>query len=396
MYQIDLSALDESTAHTLDLWSSLATRWQCLNVTIYVTYEYVVVGTTRILNYLELPLEYETPLNGTSANERHRQTRTVIIAEPGSIINHNVSVNFQFQNNASATLQVRAGSQVSFRGYAHIGNLMGGMFEDTHLLDSRSSAGTAITLTNGKNDLVIDTYRSTGGVTNLSGLIRILYESDVPVSGIDSAVKCCYRFVRQMDYTATGDNTVSNVSFAIPEADYWLTGIGVQLNMYAAAASGCINVWAEVNSGEADGDGWKALYTDPFLIDAELNFAKVFVRGRDAFKRHPDDADSSRLDLESNRRFRVACTGTTIRMGWKLIVNYHSQIFAVSGNITNSDGGTVNLHLFTADTHELYSVSSRVGDGSYSFNVHDPIQQYYVVAYEDGNYLGRSANGTGT
>lgn len=396
LYQIDLSALSTGATHTIDLWSSLATRWQCLNVTIYVTYEYVVSGTTRILNYLELPLEYETPLNGTSANERHRQTRTVVIPEPGTITQHNISVDFCYQSNASATLQIRAGSQASFRGYAAIANVVGGMFEATHVLDSRSASGSAITLARGKNEFVIDVYRSTGAVSNLSGLIRVLYESDVPASGIDSASKCCYKFARQMDYTATGDNTVSNVSFAIPEADYWLIGIGMQLNIYTAASSGCINAWAEVNSGEGEGDGWRSLYTDPFIGDAELAFARVFVRGRDAFKRHPDDADTSRLDLEANRRFRVTCTGTTIRMGWKLIMNYHSQSFAVSGNITNSDGGTVDLYLFTADTHELYAVTSRVGNGAYSFNVHDPVQEYYVVAYEDNVFKGRSANGVGT
>jgi hypothetical protein len=388
MYLIDLSGLTTNATHTLDIWNSIATRWQCLTVTIYVTYEYVVSGTTRILNYLELPLEYETPLNGTTIAERHRQERTLVIAEPGTITQRAISLNFQYQTTGSATLQARSGSQASFRAYAAIGSVTCGMFELNHLLDSRSASGSAITLARGKNTFVIDTYRSVGVVTNLSAILRVLYESDVPSQGIDTSAKCCYKIARQMDYTASADNTVSNISFAIPETNYWLIGYGLMLDMFLTASS-IINVWCEVNSGEAEEDGWRALYTDPVVIDPELGYARTYIRARDNFKRHPNDLDTSRLDVETNRRFRVA-HGVTTRFGWKTIMNYHAQTFTISGTISGSDGGTVNITVFDHATKEPYVATSRVGDGAYSVTVYNPVIDYIVLAVESDTKKGAS------
>lgn len=394
MYLIDLSSLSTNTTHTIDLWNSLATRWECLSVTIYVTYEYVVSGTTRILNYLELPLEFESPIDGTSAAERHRQIRSLIIAEPGTITQHSISLNLQWNSAGGSTIQLRAGSQASFRGYATTASVVAGQFELTHLLDSRSASGSAVTLARGKNDITVDLYRSTGTAFNVSGVIRALYESDVPSSGIDTAAKCCYKFIRQMLFGSTADNKVSDVLFDIPETDYWLIGMGIMMSYWLTSASTTVNVWAEVNSGEGEDDGWRSLYTDPYVADNELSFGRIYVRGRNEFKRHPDDVDSNRLDLEIARRFRIASSPTTFRFGWKFIVNYHAQIFTISGDITGSNGGMVNLYLFNADTNELYSETTRSGDGAYSFNVHNPVQEYYVVAIEDDTYKGTSKRDT--
>jgi hypothetical protein len=40
--------------------------------------------------------------------------------------------------------------------------------------------------------------------------------------------------------------------------------------------------------------------------------------------------------------------------------------------------------------------SSRVGNGAYSFTCYDDTENVYVMAYEDGTHLGRSAYGVAT
>lgn len=79
-----------------------------------------------------------------------------------------------------------------------------------------------------------------------------------------------------------------------------------------------------------------------------------------------------------------------------MYLTYHAITFTVSGTVSGSNSGTVNLGLHDATTGELLLTTSRSGDGSYSFTWYDDTADVYVAAYEDDTHVGRSANDPAT
>ncbi len=394
LYQIDLSALSTGATHTIALWTSLAATNHNLCVTIYVTYSYAVSGTTRILNYLELPYFLSSNLEGPTSPDAQLKQESFIIAEPGTITQHNISIHTWSVGPSGPSFRIRAGSQAAYASYNAAGTTACGMWEYIHLVDSSSANGLGLTLARGKNNLKIDTYRAGGQPTAVCGIIRVLYESDVPSSGIDTAAKYCSKIMRQINTLGTVEVVFSGISFAIPETNYFINNAGVHSQYWSLNQARANVIEAEINSGEILGDGWSEFGTISATTDAELNYVESVYCEKTVFKKYPTDP-IPRLDIEASRRIRFSSLSDVTRFGCKYMVNYHSITKTVSGSITNSTGGTVNIHLFTADTHELYASTSRVGNGSYSITVYDPVQQYYAVAYESNTLLGRSENGVG-
>jgi hypothetical protein len=77
-------------------------------------------------------------------------------------------------------------------------------------------------------------------------------------------------------------------------------------------------------------------------------------------------------------------------------MTYHTITYTVSGSVTGSAGGTVNLELERDGTDELVLSTSRTGNGSFSFTWYDNTENVYVSAREDSTHLGRSDQGTAT
>jgi hypothetical protein len=67
--------------------------------------------------------------------------------------------------------------------------------------------------------------------------------------------------------------------------------------------------------------------------------------------------------------------------------------FTVSGMITGSNGGTINVDIFKAVTGEKIGNTSRVGDGLYTLPWYDNTEQLFAAAREDATHVGRSDNG---
>jgi hypothetical protein len=68
----------------------------------------------------------------------------------------------------------------------------------------------------------------------------------------------------------------------------------------------------------------------------------------------------------------------------------HEITGSLSGAISNSNGGNVDLKLFDASDN-LIASSSIIGDGTYEFILYEISgSQYYVKAYEDSTHKGIS------
>ena len=72
------------------------------------------------------------------------------------------------------------------------------------------------------------------------------------------------------------------------------------------------------------------------------------------------------------------------------MTTYHSVIRTVSGSITGSSGGPVDIYLHRASTGEIVLATSQIGNGSFSFDWYDDTEDLFVSAYESTTKKGRS------
>jgi hypothetical protein len=398
IYQIDISGLTTTSTHTLNLWNSLASRWANIIINEWITYEFTVSGTTEVLNYIELPLEFESPIAGTTAGVAHLANRNILIPEPGTITTRNCSVELLYNTGISTTAHVKSGDQASYREYAMSTIQASGGFSLQHRLDPESSGGGSFALARGENNVMVYLYRSAGAMSNVSGVIKLLYSSGVSPSGIDSHSQTLYSYIRQLSLTTTTDNTVINDSFQIPDAEYWIQAAGLQYTLWAGSSIMSLMVQARLQAGEGAGDGWRELYNDIYISDNELAYGGWTVRARDEFRRYPNDPDTNRMNIETARNFRTTMS-TSTRYGSKWVVSLHSITHAISGAISSSGGGTVNLAVYkknSSNEFELFDSTTRVGDGSYSFTVYDDTVDYYVTAFVSDSLKGLSKQSTPT
>lgn len=383
-YIIPYPAASASSAHTFELWSSVATRFQNIAMFLCTTFEYVSSSMTTIMNNIRIPIEFESPIDGTTTAKSHRFHRVVKIPEPGPITPKFVGIDLTYNTNASATPLIRGFSQTNYTPYAMNANVVGGMFGFLHVV----SASTEATFSQGENDIKVDLYRSAGSMTNVSGLLHLIYESGIYVSGSEYHSKYISSYVRQFSQTTVSDEAVTDF-FNIPEPYHWLQAIGLNYNSLIQVANATYMIQARQNTNENFGDAWREIYNDQYSGDNELSYGNIQVAARDTFKRFPLDYDSSRMSVTSSRLFRTT-SSTAFRYGYYWSVSYFTCNFSLNGTISNSNGGAVTLSLHRSDTGEKLQESSRTGNGAFSFIVYDPVLKYYVDAYESNSFKGRS------
>lgn len=366
-------------------------------VTLYVTYEFTLSGTTRTINSLILPVEAGSPLGVNSAASATRITRDVIIADPGTITMTNSAFRINWNTTAGlGAINFRAGAQ-DYRTYTSAGTVVCGMFSLQQRIDAGSAQGAALTLARGNNTITIDGYGNsfTIDMSNINGYILLNYESDVAPEGIGANSHTVFKAVRDFS-AAVGDLvTMTGFSFPIPETDYWLMGAGFCMTIWNTSAANALTLDALYLTGEGPGAGYADIYADAVQTDAELGCSMVWARGRDVFRRCPQDADGARMDIEASRSLRFY-SAATLRLGVIAVATYHSMTWDVAGSLTGNDAALpsdVTLH--RADTGEVMQEQSlSAGVTSYSFTVYDDTEDYYVTVEQDATHVGRSATGT--
>lgn len=141
---------------------------------------------------------------------------------------------------------------------------------------------------------------------------------------------------------------------------------------------------------------WLTLDTINGHTDAEQGLHQHFAGVRDDIQRYPSDPMRS-LDPEATRRWWWTYTNAgTGFLYLDLWVTYHSVTFTVGGDITGSNGGTVEIGLWRTSNKELALTTSRSGDGAYSFTWYDDTEDLFAEAWEDATHVGRSDTGTAT
>lgn len=395
-YVISLKASIPATtaAHQFQLWSSLAARFCNVSITIVLTYEYNRVGSTEAVNMLRFPMEFQTPLGGTTTANSHRFKREFLVAEPNPSLLR-AACRFQYNTGASATIQFRGGAQ-AYRAYAQTSSVVCGAFTFQHRLDSGAAGGIGIPFAKGFNSIVLDSYRSVGSCYNASGLVTIVYKSSISSQGYHGNecdhVREIATLNRAMDWLVTGDTNVTD-SVTVPETDFYFAGIGMHILFWMQSAAATLNLFVRYLTGEGPGDGWTPTYTDPYVADAELAFGEIYVRMRSEFQRFAGDQDTDRMNLQTARLYRY-CSTTTYRFGALFRVAYHTIYRTISVSVTgySGDGSGMEVKIFREDTREwLKTVTTTIG-GTATFTWYDDVTPIYGLCYVDGTKKGRSDN----
>jgi hypothetical protein len=393
---VHIESPSTSAAHAWKAWTvGVAACHHCCH-TLYVSYQWTLSGTTEFLNSIQLSFEMPSPLGGTTSADASRFELPIRIEEPATITLKQSAARLCYVQGAAAMAghNFRCGSQ-AFRNYTNNASLMAGgqMFQQR--IDSGSVQGAGVTIGRGKNNLVIDTYRTdaTDLGWNLSGVVYLNYKSGVSSQGIGGHNHTTWWKVLDWDAALTALREASAFAPNIPETNYWTSGIGFQMIHWDAAATNALNWSGEVLSGEGGEDGWRDLYADLFVKDAERACQIIYCRARADMKRWPNDTDPERLGIETSRKYRYSNLATCSK-GVAMMLTYHAITFTVSGNVTGSSGGTVDIDCYTEDGDEILHIgsTSRVGNGSYSLTWYDNVYNCYAEARESGTLIGRSDN----
>lgn len=382
-----------ATTHNLQLRSTLANRCRAVTVTLCVTYQFTLSGTSRVLNSILLPIEIGSPLGLTTAAEASRFVRDVFLVEPGSLTLRQsaVRVNYNCPANPS-TINVKAGNQ-SYRTYITAGNVVCGMFSLQQRIDSGAAEGAGISIFRGHNSFVLDAYTTsaTVEVTNINGYILLNYESDLAAGGIGSHANTTMRVLLPWDAQLSDLNRITNYAHPITDSNYWNLSVGFLFTQWVATNNMALTYDVECLAGESKGAGYQDIYADAYTADNERACSMVWMRGRDVFKRFSEDTDPDRLDIELARDYRLY-TSVICGNGITASITRHTHTWAAAGTISGHDPAlSTNLRLVVDSTGQvLQEQTLTAGTTSFSFTVYDDTEDYYIDAYQDNSYVGRS------
>lgn len=387
------SYITTNVTHTFNVWSSLTARHHSMQAWMVVTYEFDASSTTSVMNSLQLPMEMDSPMGGTSSADFQRATREFWVEEANPSRQRLAFYMFWQATANEAGLNARIGTD-SFVAYTNTGS---GLVCGNKGLMVRNDSPTGVSFGRGRNTLQVDVYNTSatqrGG--NIGGFWILNYTSDLASGGVGAHNhSVLWPVFTQGTATATQQYITTADAPNIPETNYFIVALGFHLNFMQGVTQQGTTIKAERLASGEGGLIFERIYADISQHDNELGIYDIWCQARTFFNRWAGDADSERLDIETNRRYIInSSNGVTWPNHLVMMFTYHSITYSVSGDITNSAGGTVNLSLHRTASGERVLTGSRVGNGSYSFTWYDNTEEVYVVARESGTLLGRSDNG---
>jgi hypothetical protein len=393
---VHIESPSPSAAHAWKAWTTGVGRLNMASHTMYVTYQWTVSGTTEFLNSVMLPFSVPNPLGGSTSTDNSRATVSFQIEEPGTITLKQSAYRIHFVPGAAplAGLNSRAGGQ-AYRAYTSAASMICGGSCFQQRIDSGSAQGSGFSAARGKNTLVIDAYRTdtTDLGWGVSGVAIINYKSGVSVQGVGAHNHTICWLGRAWDALAS---SFISATFApnIPETNYWVNSVGYYVLPWDAAATNDSSLVAENLSGEGPGDGWRQLGISNTLVrDAERGVCIEYRFASDDMQRWPLDTDPSRMGIEASRQY-LYVSSTARAIGLSMLLTYHTITFTISGNISGSSGGTVDIDIFTENGNEITHIgsTSRTGNGAYSLTWYDNVLPCFAEARESGTLVGRSDN----
>lgn len=389
-----------TTTHTWSMRGNALARLNHSSIQLVVTYEFTppAAGANRTLNSIIVPFVIPPPMGGTTSADNSRVRVSILIEEPGTITLRQSGVQLFFTAAAAiAGLNVRAGAQ-AYCAYTHNQAAACGGAVLQFRVDSGAAGGAGVTLARGRNAIDIDVYRTdTADLgTAVCGFVILNYESDTSDGGVSRHTRTTWWHGSRPTTTAAVLTTVAAFAPNIAETN-WVAAAAAGWFSYIleAGATNKYQLCAELFSGAFADDGWKSLDSSELVADAELGvLPAVFSAEGEFFDRWWAETEA-RATIETARRYRLFALTSTRWASLLMCVTYSSMYFAVTGNVTDSSGGTVTLKAYRVSDGSLIGSTTRVGNGSYT--IHVPTDETcFVEASESSTLLGRSDNDTPT
>lgn len=391
----DLSAETFTAAKALYAVVTGTTMIGFLGGWMTVTYEYDHSSSTTILNSLFMGLGSDSN-NALASGDKSVVSVERSLQEPGTLTLKQSGIWITYQSgNTSDTFTFKAGSQTA-TGYTPTADgSMCGMSSIVHRIDSGGYRGAALTLARGPNTFTAEWYTGTANrVGNVSCAMILNYTSD-KASGGDGAHAHSVHFpiLGSNRAFATAVQASATVNPKIIESDYWLlgampiiycTGLGVALDGYVL----------DVERLFGEGNGWENLFSSMYTGVAENGCWMNYSACRFAFKRWPNDTDSSRMDIEGARTWRIY--GQSKQYGLGLWVTWHSHTFTISGTVSgyaDADGAGLTVKVYKEGGEYIGSATTGAG-GTFSLTWYDNTGNYFARCEEDSTHVGASVAGT--
>ena len=264
----------------------------------------------------------------------------------------------------------------------------------------RNDAPTGIALGRGRNNLFVDLYNTStaqrGGGVSVLWLVN--YTARLADSGHSAHSHTASYLIHTHGTGASVQDVLTTTNAPlIPETDYFISALGMSLEYFTsgAAAKGAASIVAERLVAEG-GLKWERVYSDAGIDDAEVGQYYALAQIRSLFNRWNGDADTARLAIETNRRYRVTIPSSAATTAFihKLTfdLTYHSITYAITGRIKGSAGGTVTVSLHRTATGEKVLTTTVTGNATFSFTWYDDTEEVYVMATESATLRNISAS----
>ena len=391
------SYITTNTTHTFNVWANVASRFSCMQAWMVVTYEFDPINTTQSLNSIVLPARFDSPMGGLTVNDYQRSIVDFWMPEDNSTIQRIACFlnwgNFTIESGLNG--RIGTGSFISYNTSSGSAAVCG-----DHTMMIRDDSPSGITLQKGRNRLNVDVYNTSNVQRGLNvGCFWIInYLSDVSVNGISTNNKT---ILWLCSASANFNNELihSANSLSIAEPDYFVSNVGYDFKYInnGAEISRGIAIGVERLVGE-NGLKWESIYADAGGHDVEVGVNNKYSDATSIFRRWTSDIDTSRLDLSVSRRYRTwvagLATNPAIHDSLTGMTTYHSVIRSVTGSITGSSGGLVDIYLHRASDGEIVLATSQTGNGAFSFNWFDDTEAVFVTAYESTTKKGMSKKDT--
>jgi hypothetical protein len=385
--------ISASAASAFKTYSSLAARFDAFGGLYYVTYEYDSTSAS-VINSVILPFDTDSSnIMGTSASNANVVAKDFWVTEPNVALAQS-GLLLYVQSAGGATLNIGAGSQ-TVRPYTLTALVNSGGHSLVHRIDHNSGA----TLARGKNTISVKAYTSaaTGAANTLTGYIFLNYTSNSAAGGesCHNHTTIWHNATQFTTGAAATENDILTTNQRTPSIlspDYWLNGVGYEINSRFGVASNLIYLFADKLTGEYNGDGWETLCSWYHTNDGELASYREI---EDATDRFNIDGKRSRekMDIEVARPYRLAYS-TAALFSMKTYLTYHTNTFAVSGSFLNpaSLGADVKVDAYRTYDNMWSGSTLSTASGSYIINVLDNVYPYFVSASQDTTHIGRSAS----
>lgn len=392
----DVTSEDWTSAHALYARHDVASQSYFVHLGgwLTVTYEYNHTNSTTILNSLLMGLGEDT-LNVRTTGDDSYTSVDRFIEEPATItlVQSGVWVTAQ-TGTSSTTLSFKVGSQTATGYTPTAATTCAAMLSFVHRIDSNGHRGAGITLARGLNTFTAQWYATHNDyVGNVSVMMILNYTSGKHASGDGVHAHSVSFLARDTTTAATTANTTFTeaITPTIIESNYWL--MSCMPVLYATGITGSTEYYVlQAEKESAAGYGWADIFVSQTIGGNERLSTISNAVARFAFKRHPNDVDSSRMNIETSRTWRWY--GTSAIIGMNMWITYHSITFTVSGTVSDyaGSGGSLTVKLYRTDNGDYVGSATTSAGGSYSFTWYDNTINLFGECREDATHVGRSDN----